>query len=273
MGDAEFYANIESRCVPFLHTASVIKQYGITRATHATMEAVGKMEFAFLRDYVLGPFERTSHWDTTAGGRVLDCWIDELNRLKGTKTHWTPVSCCFVQQWSGVRGRDGASEKPERICRGGGMNKCELGSQIKLGYYSLWKAYFCAFYCSLYMEFCPFQVLARPFIWAAPRLLPLPKQFDLLFQRYHKAQCLKCRTAPKETLLCLVCGDVVCFRDSCCMSNSLTEVETHAVDCGAGTGVYLSVQTSTIIITRDKRAGHWGSLYLDAHGEEDRGLK
>jgi len=57
------------------------------------------------------------------------------------------------------------------------------------------------------------------------------------------------------------------------MSNSLSEVETHAVDCGAGTGVYLSVQTSTILVTRDKRAGQWGSLYLDAHGEEDRGLK
>lgn len=47
----------------------------------------------------------------------------------------------------------------------------------------------------------------------------------------------------------------------------------HSIDCGAGTAIFLGVNSSFIIVIRGKRACLWGSVYLDAFGEEDRELK
>jgi len=47
----------------------------------------------------------------------------------------------------------------------------------------------------------------------------------------------------------------------------------HSIDCGGGTGIFLVVTSSYIIVIRDKRACLWGSVYLDTFGEEDRELK
>ena len=47
----------------------------------------------------------------------------------------------------------------------------------------------------------------------------------------------------------------------------------HALDCGRGTGIFLIVLSSVIIIIRAERVCIWGSVYLDSFGEEDRDLK
>ena len=47
----------------------------------------------------------------------------------------------------------------------------------------------------------------------------------------------------------------------------------HSVECGAGCGIVLLVNSSTIVVIRGPRATLWGSVYLDEHGEEDRDLK
>ena len=47
----------------------------------------------------------------------------------------------------------------------------------------------------------------------------------------------------------------------------------HSVDCGGGTGIFLIVNSSMIVIVRGTRAAYWGSVYLDEHGEEDKELK
>jgi E3 ubiquitin-protein ligase UBR3 len=47
----------------------------------------------------------------------------------------------------------------------------------------------------------------------------------------------------------------------------------HSWDCGGTTGIFLSVNSSTIVVIRGKRACFWGSIYLDVFGEEDRELK
>ena len=45
------------------------------------------------------------------------------------------------------------------------------------------------------------------------------------------------------------------------------------MECGAGCGIVLLVNSSTIVVIRGPRATLWGSVYLDEHGEEDRDLK
>ncbi|KAG8510474.1 E3 ubiquitin-protein ligase UBR3 [Galemys pyrenaicus] len=47
----------------------------------------------------------------------------------------------------------------------------------------------------------------------------------------------------------------------------------HSQNCGAGTGIFLLINASVIIIIRGHRFCLWGSVYLDAHGEEDRDLR
>ena len=47
----------------------------------------------------------------------------------------------------------------------------------------------------------------------------------------------------------------------------------HAIDCGCGTGIFLVISSSNTLVIRDDRVCSWGSVYLDAFGEEDRDLK
>jgi len=124
------------------------------------------------------------------------------------------------------------------------------------------------------------QVAARKLIlqqctlWNQPKLLDLPHDYDTIFQYFHRKQCSVCNTCPKDPSLCLVCGTFVCMRDQCCKQNSnLFEATSHSINCGAGTAIYLSVHSSTIVVVRGKRACLWGSVYLDSFGEEDRELK
>lgn len=45
------------------------------------------------------------------------------------------------------------------------------------------------------------------------------------------------------------------------------------MQCGGGTGIFLVVPSTYIIVVRGRRACLWGSLYLDDYLEEDRDLR
>lgn len=47
----------------------------------------------------------------------------------------------------------------------------------------------------------------------------------------------------------------------------------HSMRCGGGTGIFLVVPSTYIIVVRGRRACLWGSLYLDDYFEEDRDLR
>ncbi|CAB0019689.1 unnamed protein product, partial [Nesidiocoris tenuis] len=110
-------------------------------------------------------------------------------------------------------------------------------------------------------------------VWHQPSLLSLPLLYDRIFQYYHRRQCNQCQSVPRETSICLLCGTLVCLKESCCKQLSVCEAVQHSIDCGAGTAVYLVVTSSYVIVVRGKRACLWGSVYLDSFGEEDRELK
>ncbi|KAL0268005.1 UNVERIFIED_CONTAM: hypothetical protein PYX00_010107 [Menopon gallinae] len=110
-------------------------------------------------------------------------------------------------------------------------------------------------------------------LWYPPRLLKLPQNYDRIFQYYHKRQCNHCHSVPREASVCLLCGTLVCFKETCCKNGSIFETVQHSFDCGAGTGMFLVVTSSYVIVIRGKRACVWGSVYLDSFGEEDRELK
>lgn len=140
--------------------------------------------------------------------------------------------------------------------------------------------------------------------WAAPRLLHLPDNYNTIFQYYHRKSCTSCGKTPKDPALCLVCGAFVCLKGHCCKQQGVCECvlvsivanaessvwiiltlmmliiiiyiyfnPKHSQHCGAATGIFLLVNASVIIIIRGHRFCLWGSVYLDAHGEEDRDLR
>ena len=49
--------------------------------------------------------------------------------------------------------------------------------------------------------------------------------------------------------------------------------KTHLKECGAGTVIFININSTYVYILRGKRYASWASLYLDEHGEEDRDLK
>ncbi|XP_076043889.1 ubr3 ubiquitin ligase [Oratosquilla oratoria] len=109
--------------------------------------------------------------------------------------------------------------------------------------------------------------------FSSPRLLRLPLSYDSIFQYYHRRQCSQCNSIPKDPSVCLLCGTMVCFKESCCKQQDVNECVQHAIDCGAGTAMFLVINSSTVIVIRGIRACVWGCVHLDAFGEEDRELK
>lgn len=114
---------------------------------------------------------------------------------------------------------------------------------------------------------------SKPLYLRQPRLLSLPPTYDQLFLYYYQKTCTTCKKLPSEPCICLVCGTLVCMRESCCRFNNTAEAVQHSESCGAGTAIFLAVNSSTIIVIRSKKACVWGTVYLDSHGEEDRDLK
>ncbi|CAM9941400.1 unnamed protein product [Lampetra planeri] len=116
-------------------------------------------------------------------------------------------------------------------------------------------------------------LLRRVDAWAQPRLLQLPRGYSCLFQHYHGRACTTCGKPPKDPALCLVCGAFLCLKGICCKQQNCYECVQHSQVCGAGTAVFLLVHASVVIVVRGPQFCLWGSVYLDAHGEEDRDLR
>ncbi|BFY97084.1 hypothetical protein BsWGS_00124 [Bradybaena similaris] len=109
--------------------------------------------------------------------------------------------------------------------------------------------------------------------WQKPGLIKLHKRYYQIFQMYRSAKCAHCGNSPKDPAICLVCGKFLCFRETCCVQESVYESVRHSIVCGAGTSMFLLVNSSLVVVIRGPRATLWGSVYLDEHGEEDRDLK
>ncbi|KAJ7961420.1 E3 ubiquitin-protein ligase PRT6 [Quillaja saponaria] len=99
------------------------------------------------------------------------------------------------------------------------------------------------------------------------QLMRLPHVYQDLLQRYIKQRCPECKTVLDEPALCLLCGKLCTPRwKSCCRESGC---QTHATACGAGTGVFLLIRRTTILLQRAARLAPWPSPYLDSFGEED----
>ncbi|XP_039960513.1 E3 ubiquitin-protein ligase Ubr3 isoform X1 [Bactrocera tryoni] len=136
------------------------------------------------------------------------------------------------------------------------------------------------FWCEQLMDIRPPTDTVRELVilnqhgsWQQPKLLELPREYERLFTYYHERPCLNCYKVPKESSICLLCGTIVCLKQTCCAENDCCEAVRHTITCGGGIGIFLVVTSTYIIVIRGRRACLWGSLYLDDFDEEDRDLK
>jgi len=105
------------------------------------------------------------------------------------------------------------------------------------------------------------------------KLLDLPSIYQELFHKYFYANCANCKTNPAGLTICLLCGAVLCFNEKCCFEEPFGEVFKHSITCGAGSGLFLLIKLSVVVLIKEKRSAFWGSPYLDQHEEEDISLK
>lgn len=103
------------------------------------------------------------------------------------------------------------------------------------------------------------------------KLMLLPHLYQDLLQRYIKQHCPDCGVVLEEPALCLLCGRL-CSPNwkSCCRESGC---QTHAMVCGSGTGVFLLIRKTTVLLQRSAHQASWPSPYLDAFGEEDTEMR
>ncbi|XP_033303152.1 E3 ubiquitin-protein ligase Ubr3 isoform X1 [Bombus bifarius] len=117
-----------------------------------------------------------------------------------------------------------------------------------------------------------YLIMEQHVSWQVPKLLSLPREYEKIFTYYHGRQCRQGHSIPQEISICLLCGAIVCLKQNRKQWN-VCEVVQHSIDCGGGTGIYLVVTSTYIVVIRGQRVCLWGSLYLDDFEEEDRDLK
>lgn len=99
-------------------------------------------------------------------------------------------------------------------------------------------------------------------------LVELPRRFHELILQYRGRHCALCTCRrPEQLCVCLLCGSPVCW------GNSQQCALRHASQsCDGMDSIFLLLRGSVAVVVHDSMTATWGSLYLDAHGEEDREL-
>ena len=101
----------------------------------------------------------------------------------------------------------------------------------------------------------------------------LPTQYSELYNHSVRQTCEVCGEMPLQPAVCLLCGQLVCAASDCCRSGGDEECCRHARSAHQGAAAFLIVRRTEVLLVLGRRHCWWGSLYLDQHGEEDRGLR
>jgi hypothetical protein len=73
-----------------------------------------------------------------------------------------------------------------------------------------------------------------------------------LSTKYYKQLCHNCNTNPAYAILCLICGEKICYTESCCKNfgkkKNVYEYIWHNKICGSGDGVYLHIYNGEVTL-------------------------
>ncbi|CAI7929638.1 unnamed protein product, partial [Closterium sp. NIES-54] len=91
---------------------------------------------------------------------------------------------------------------------------------------------------------------------------------DLLLSTMNKA-CRNCGQKPPNPAVCLCCGELLCYNSSCCRPDGRGECYRHALRENGGTGLFLVMQSTQLVLIHGVHICAGLSIYLDSHGEDD----
>ncbi|CAI5987308.1 unnamed protein product [Closterium sp. NIES-65] len=102
-----------------------------------------------------------------------------------------------------------------------------------------------------------------------PSFHPLPEIYqDLLLSTMNKV-CRNCGQEPPNPAVCLCCGELLCYHSSCCHSDGRGECYRHALRENGGTGLFLVMRSTQLVLIHGVHICAGLSIYLDSHGEDD----
>jgi hypothetical protein len=105
------------------------------------------------------------------------------------------------------------------------------------------------------------------------RLTQLPNDFQSMVQTYYKRKCRNCNTQPKEMCVCLLCGEIVCFLQKCCMGSIPMmkahegELSFHTRMCEGNSAIFICTTKAQIILVEEERSCQKPSPYVNKFGE------
>jgi len=82
---------------------------------------------------------------------------------------------------------------------------------------------------------------------------------------HYKRKCKTCNRQVKNNILCLLCGDILCYRSNCCKQNGRREEQIHADTCSGGTGIYLYFWTNEIVLVSNNASCGYPSPYRNKY--------
>ncbi|CAI5464290.1 unnamed protein product [Closterium sp. Yama58-4] len=102
-----------------------------------------------------------------------------------------------------------------------------------------------------------------------PSFHPLPEIYqDLLLSTMNKT-CRSCGLEPHNPAVCLCCGELLCYNSPCCRPDGRGECYRHALRENGGTGLFLVMRSTQLVLIHGVHICAGLSIYLDSHGEDD----
>eukprot|EP01059_Diplonema_ambulator_P037074 TRINITY_DN9616_c0_g1_i1.p1 TRINITY_DN9616_c0_g1~~TRINITY_DN9616_c0_g1_i1.p1 ORF type:complete len:1605 (+),score=439.31 TRINITY_DN9616_c0_g1_i1:649-4815(+) len=104
-----------------------------------------------------------------------------------------------------------------------------------------------------------------------PHIIDLPNDYVSLVNKYIKVKG-KCGNVPARAVLCLACGEIVCYAAKCCKVGKKGPCVVHAEQCGLGQCLFLEIRSTRLIAFDLPRKCIIPSVYTDSYGEDDLDL-
>lgn len=117
-----------------------------------------------------------------------------------------------------------------------------------------------------------------PCVQAVRQLQSLPDDYSDLINSVSTFTCPNNdRDDTRNPTTCLVCGKILCSMTYCCQqecgSSTFGACTYHAIECGAGVGLFLRIRDSEILLLGMNKGSFMSAPYLDEYGETDQGLR
>eukprot|EP00347_Sterkiella_histriomuscorum_P006425 403352821 len=102
--------------------------------------------------------------------------------------------------------------------------------------------------------------------------IDLAPEFQSMVLQFYKLKCRWCKTQPQSSVVCLLCGEILCFIQSCCydregLKNKEGELTYHSRVCEGKTSIFLDTQIGLLYLIEKKRSSERPSPYLNKYGE------